>query len=191
MSPLAVAYALQFLLFLPVILGGVWSWHRYSAPLLLDALDADEMVVGAVHRLTTATYVLLALSFAVVLTPDQNNITASVIHNWASFVLCLGIANALVLRSLLRQRRRREAAKLSPRVWGPTPVSAPTSQASPPFGTPPRCAPRYFAPPPAYAAPFYSAPPTHFSHRGHAAPANTAGPNPWAWPPPYPAPRRR
>jgi hypothetical protein len=136
-----VAYVVQFSLMLPVIVTVVWSWHRYSAPLLLDSLDADEMVVGGVHKLTTATYALLAVGFAASLDPDEHELTSSVLRHWAAFVLCLGIAQAVMLRSLLRRRRKREAATFSPRVWGPQPMPAP-----------PFIPPSWAAPPPPWAA---------------------------------------
>jgi hypothetical protein len=130
---------------LPVVAAGVWCWHRYSAPLLLDAVDADEMVVSAVHRLSTLAYALLALGFVAWQAPSGHSVLhgngESVVHGWARVLLVLGLAHALTLRTFLRNRRRRERESTQPRVvWGQPPgaVYAPPPRPTPLFGPPPQ-----------------------------------------------------
>jgi hypothetical protein len=152
-SSLAIACLLYFGLLLPVVVVGAWSWHRYSAPLLLDTLDADEMVVGAVHRLTTVTFTLLALGFAAAQAPSEHDlrhgIGAAVLSSWATVVFWLGAAHAAALWAFFRRRRRHEQAMMPPRVWAPAPPPA-----APVYGPP------FFAVPPSFGVPQNYVPPT-------------------------------
>jgi hypothetical protein len=157
-SPL-VACSIYLVFLLPVVAAGVWCWHRYSAPLLLDAVDADEMVVSAVHRLSTLAYALLALGFVAWQAPSGHSVLhgngESVVHAWARVLFVLGLAHALTLRAFLRNRRRRERELTNPRVvWGPpapppaycAPTADTTTLSSLPFQT-------YTAPPGTFAPP--------------------------------------
>ncbi len=175
MSP-TVAITLYLAFLLPVVATGVWCWYRYSAPLLLDAVDADEMVVSAVHRLSTLAYALLALGFVAVQAPDGHDVLqgngASVLHGWARVLFVLGLAHALTLRAFLRNRRRRERELNRPRVvWGPP---AP--------------------PPPVYGPPLvqaYTAPPGTFMPPRTVPLFGPPPPNTWEPPVPPPAPGPR
>jgi hypothetical protein len=172
-----VACAVYLVFLLPVVAAGVWCWYRYSAPLLLDAVDADEMVVSAVHRLSTLAYALLALGFVAWQAPSGHSVLhgngESVIHGWARVLFVLGLAHALTLRAFLRNRRRRERELTKPRVvWGP-----PAATTNP---TPTPAA--VYAPPPAYCTP--AADTTTLS----SLPFQTYTAPPGSFTPPRPAP---
>lgn len=188
MSSLSACYLVYAALIVPLLATAVWSMHRHSAPLLIDLLDADEMVCAAVHRLVTVAYALLGLGVAATLLPTAADVRtgapAAVAVSCAGLLLVLGTAHAGIVAAYLGVRWRRDSA-LSERHLEPSPWLPPTrsafvgSPARPAFvGAPAR--PAFLAPPPyAPPRPTYLAPPPP---PPWCRPVPLSSTNPWAPP---------
>jgi hypothetical protein len=141
---------------LPMVVGAAWSMHRHSAPPLFDLMDdADELLVSAVHRISTVAHLLLGSGIAVAMTPGSswNHLkgTPAVLGAWAGLLLWLAAIHIVLLGAfaLIRYRQRQ---------WELVDASAP-APAPPPLPLPlplPMQAPNQA---PLYPAPAVLAPP--------------------------------
>jgi hypothetical protein len=124
--------------------------------------DADEMLVTAVHRITTVGHLLFALGIAVAMTPNSRWDTMqgmpAVLGAWAGLLLWLGLIHVGLLGAfaLVRYRQRRwEIVDLppAPRAQAQAQCPPPPALASWPTVPPmPAMPPRPMQPQPAYAA---------------------------------------
>jgi hypothetical protein len=142
---------------LPAVAASAWALYRCSGALVLDALDADEMLAAAVHRLVSVGYTLFALGLAVAIRPDEHDLrsgtTAALTSAWAGLLVVLGLLHLVGLAIFARMRATRRNRDLGPPRWyaGPTSVAGappPTFSAPPPF-----VPPHAFGPPPPFVPP--------------------------------------
>ncbi|HSP37677.1 MAG TPA: hypothetical protein VLR26_07990 [Frankiaceae bacterium] len=168
MSSLSATYLVYAVVALPLVGAATWSVYRQGAPVLLDVVDADEMLVAAIHRLASVGYGLLGLGFAAALAPSGAEVRAgavsAVVYAWAALLLVLGIAHLLTVAVFLRVRHARKERDLGPPRWyaGPGQVG-PAGSPQPMFSAPPPFLPPYPPPmrsvapapaPPAFAPPW-------------------------------------
>ena len=178
MSSSAVTYLVYASLALPAAGASAWALYRCAGPLVLDAMDADEMLTAAVHRLLGVGYALFALGVAVAMGPNAHDLRAGPVSAlasaWAGLLILLGLCHLAGLAIFARMRATRRARDLGPPRWYAGPTSAvganpPVFSAPPPFLPPNRgwaapAGPRAgapaafnggpaFAPPPAFGAP--------------------------------------
>jgi hypothetical protein len=171
-SSLSATYLVYAALALPLVSAAAWSLYRHSAPVLLDFLDADEMLVASVHRLVSVGYGLLGFGVAALLAPSGADVragaAAAVVSAWAGLLVLLGIAHLGLVAAFLRVRHTRQERALGPPRWyaGPGPVG--------PAGSPPSM----FSAPPPFLPPTMNAVPAHPPPVGFAAPP----PPPWCSP---------
>jgi hypothetical protein len=163
-----MTYLVYASLALPAAAASAWAIYRCSGPLVLDALDADEMMAAAVHRLVSAGYALFAVGVALAMGPgahDLRNGTASALGSaWAGLLILLGLFHLGALGVFARMRAAQKNRDLGPPRWYAGPTSTvgappPTFSAPPPF-VPPSFGPPSFVPqhrlPPHVAAPAYA-----------------------------------
>jgi hypothetical protein len=181
-----MTYLVYASLALPAAAASAWAIYRCSGPLVLDALDADEMMAAAVHRLVSAGYALFAVGVALAMGPgahDLRNGTASALGSaWAGLLILLGLFHLGALAVFARMRAAQRNRDLGPPRWyaGPTPtVGAPP----PMFSAPPPFVPP--SGPPSFGAPSFGAPSfgsSSFVQQHRMPPPQVAAPS--AYPPP-------
>jgi hypothetical protein len=194
-SYLAGTYLVYASLALPAAAASAWALFRWSGPLVLDALDADEMMAAAVHRLISAGYALLAVGVALMMGPDahdlRNGTAAALGSAWAGLFILLGLSQLGALAVFARIRTAQKNRDLGPPRWyaGPTSTGGgtpPAFAAPPPFVAPPFVPRPQVVPQPQFAAqPQSTAPNTYGPPTSGAAPGFAPPSPPW-WCAPVP-----
>lgn len=148
---------------IPLVLAAAWSMYRYSALPLIEAFDADEMLLASVQRLATAAHLLIGLGLAVALTPSgravERGSVPAVLSSWAALLLLLGTVHLAVLGGFaLTRRQQRRSHRVPPApVLSPAPFMPPAPlMPAVPTSPVPVYAARPYGPPPAdpWAPPF-------------------------------------
>jgi hypothetical protein len=130
-SLLGATYLTYLLLAVPLVLGATRVLYRAGVMVLLDAMDADEMLVVAVNRLVALGYGLFGLGLVAALAPTPRavrgaaDVTAAALPSLAAVLLWLGVLQLSLIAGYGLLRRRRLQRDMPLPTWGPHRPPAP------------------------------------------------------------------
>jgi hypothetical protein len=148
-TQLGVTYLVYLGLTVPLVLAASWTLYRYGAMLLVDALDADEMLAAAVARIVTVGFALFSFGLAAALLPSAStvrfdgNVVAAALSAVAGVLVLEGVGLLALVGAFALARTRRLRRDL-PRLVAPPPFPI----MPPPVPPVPPVPPPAFGPPP-------------------------------------------